>query len=199
MRETNATALKHIWQAPFTLHSNLLAAIRFEAEMARGGSKGQIIAKMNALVEPEIIEALYEASRAGVQIDLIVRGVCALRPGVTGMSESITVRSVVGRYLEHSRIFYFYAAGEERVYLSSADWMERNFFRRIEICFPILDTRLKKRVIKEGLRPYLADNMQAWGMDGEGVYRRIQNRKRRYCAQEALMMELGAEHERPAR
>ncbi|MEY3201863.1 MAG: polyphosphate kinase [Pseudomonadota bacterium] len=193
-----ATALRHIWQAPFALHQNILAAIKFETQMAHDGGKGSIIAKMNALLEPEIIGALYEASQAGVQIDLIVRGVCALRAGVKGLSDNIRVRSVVGRFLEHTRIFYFHAAGEERVYLSSADWMERNFFRRIEICFPILDARLKKRVIKEGLKPYLADNVQAWGMDGDGVYRRIQNRKRRYCAQEALMTELGADHPRPA-
>lgn len=192
-----ATALKHIWQAPFALHDNILAAIHFETDIARGGGKAQIIAKMNALLEPEIIEALYEASRAGVQIDLIVRGVCAIRPGVPGLSDNIRVRSIVGRFLEHTRIFYFHAGGEERVYLSSADWMERNFFRRIEICFPILDVRLRKRVIKEGLKPYLQDNVQGWDLDAEGVYRRVRNRKRRYCAQDALMMELGEDHLRP--
>ena len=195
----SANTLRHLWQAPFTLHSNVLAAIRFETGMAKGGGKGQIIAKMNALLDPEIIEALYEASQAGVEIDLIVRGVCALRPGVPGLSEKIRVRSIVGRFLEHSRIFYFHAAGDERMYLSSADWMERNFFRRIEVCFPILDPRLKKRVLKEGLKPYLSDNVQAWALDPEGVYRRVHNRKRRYCAQDGLMMELGADHQRPAR
>ncbi len=107
---------------------------------------------MNALLEPEIIAALYEASKAGVEIDLIVRGVCALKPGVPGVSENIRVRSVVGRFLEHSRVFYFHNDGAEDVYLSSADWMDRNFFRRVEICFPVLDAKLKKRVISEGLQ-----------------------------------------------
>ena len=136
------------------------------------------------------IEALYEASQAGVEIDLIVRGVCALRPGVPGLSERVRVRSVVGRFLEHSRIFHFHAGGEEKVFLSSADWMERNFFRRIELCFPVLDDKLKRRVIKEGLKPYLADNCQAWEMDGEGVYRLKSSRRSRVCAQEALLAEL---------
>lgn len=192
-----ANALRHLWQAPFTLHTNLLAAIDFETTQAKAGLPARITAKMNALLEPEIIEALYAASRAGVEIDLIIRGMCALKPGVEGMSENIRVRSIVGRFLEHTRIFHFHAAGEERIYLASADWMERNFFRRIEICFPVLDPRLKKRVIKEGLRPYLSDNQQAWGMDEDGVYRRVRNRRRRYCAQEALMMELGEGHLRP--
>jgi polyphosphate kinase len=111
---------------------------------------------MNALLEPEIITALYEASAAGVSIDLIVRGVCSLRPGVKGLSENIRVRSVIGRFLEHHRIFYFHADGKQNIYLSSADWMERNFFRRIEISFPVLEAKLKRRVMKEGLKPYLA-------------------------------------------
>ncbi|HCX32211.1 MAG TPA: RNA degradosome polyphosphate kinase, partial [Rhodocyclaceae bacterium] len=150
-----------------------------------------IIAKMNALVEPEVIEALYDASRAGVRIDLVVRGVCALRPQVPGLSENIRVRSVVGRFLEHSRIFFFHAGGAQQVYLSSADWMERNFFRRIEACFPVLDAVLRKRVLREGLKPYLRDNVQAWEMDGEGNYRRRASRTARYCAQETLLAELG--------
>jgi polyphosphate kinase len=167
-----ARTLKYIWQAPFTLHANTIACIRAETEAARAGKKGRIIAKMNSLLEPEAITALYEASQAGVKIDLIVRGVCALRPGVPGLSENIRVRSVVGRFLEHHRIFYFYADGEEKLYLSSADWMERNFFRRIELAFPLLSPALKKRVIQEGLRAYLADNSQAWEMKGDGHYAR---------------------------
>jgi polyphosphate kinase len=187
----HASALHHLWQAPFTLHQNVVAAIRSEADIARAGGKGRIIAKMNALLEPEAIEALYAASQAGVDIDLIVRGVCTLRPGVPGLSENIRVRSIVGRFLEHSRIYYFRADGREEVYLASADWMDRNFFRRIELAFPVLDERLKKRVVKEGLKPYLGDNCQSWLMDADGVYRRLENRRARSCAQENLLQELG--------
>ena len=185
-----AGQLKHLWQAPFTLHQNMLTAVRAETAAAKSGGKGQIIAKMNSLMEPEIIEALYEASQAGVEIDLIVRGVCALRPGVKGLSENIRVRSVIGRFLEHHRIFYFHAGGEDKVYLGSADWMERNFFRRIEIIFPILDARLKRRVIKEGLRLYLHDNSQAWEMDDAGEFCIRPSRRVRACAQEALLAAL---------
>ena len=165
-----AKTLKHLWQAPFTLHTNTLEAIHAEAAAARAGKRARIIAKMNSLLEPEIINALYAASQAGVKIDLIVRGVCALRPGIKGLSEKIRVRSVIGRFLEHHRVFYFYAGGAEKVFLSSADWMERNFFRRIEIAFPILDKRLKRRVISEGLQIYLTDNQQSWEMDANGGY-----------------------------
>ncbi len=185
-----AGALTHLWQAPFTLHTNVLAAIRAETEIARAGRKAQIIAKMNSLLEPQIIEALYEASQAGVDIDLIVRGVCCLRPGVPGLSDNIRVRSVIGRFLEHHRIYYFHADGAEKLYLASADWMERNFFRRIEVAFPVLDAKLKRRVIKEGLRGYLADNCQAWDMDGEGNYRIKPTRRVRTCVQELLLGEL---------
>jgi len=125
---------------------------------------------MNALLEPELIEELYAASQAGVQIDLLVRSVCALRPGVAGLSENIRVRSVVGRFLEHARVFYFLNDGAEDVYLSSADWMDRNFFRRIELAFPVLDSQLKQRVIREGLQAYLDDASQAWAMSSEGGY-----------------------------
>ena len=145
---------------------------------------------MNSLVEPEVINALYEASQAGVNIDLIVRGVCTLRPGVTGLSENIRVRSIIGRFLEHHRVMYFYAGGKENVYLSSADWMERNFFRRIEISFPVLEAKLKRRVLKEGLKPYLVDNSQAWEMNGNGDYRIKQTRRARICAQELLLADM---------
>jgi polyphosphate kinase len=182
-----ATSLHHLFQAPFTLHTSLLAAIQDETRAGREGKPGRIIAKMNSLLEPEIIEALYQASQAGIQVDLIIRGVCALRPGVKGLSENIRVRSVVGRFLEHSRLFYFHAAGAARLYLSSADWMERNFFRRIEVGFPILDAKMKKRIIKEGLKPYLSDNTQAWEMDSDGHYQLRPSRRRRICAQEMLL------------
>jgi polyphosphate kinase len=185
-----ATALKHLWQAPFSLHPKMLAAIRAEMDAAKDGKPARIIAKMNSLLEPEIMEALYEASAAGVTVDLIVRGVCSLRPGVKGLSENIRVRSVVGRFLEHHRIFYFHANGKQNIYLSSADWMERNFFRRIEISFPVLEPKLKRRVLKEGLKPYLADNSQAWEMDGSGEYRIKPTRRARISAQELLLADM---------
>ncbi|HWQ38186.1 MAG TPA: polyphosphate kinase 1 [Burkholderiales bacterium] len=186
-----ATRLTHLWQSPFTLHLRILEAIRKEAEAARAGQPAQIIAKMNALLEPEIIAALYAASQAGVQIDLIVRGVCALRPGLPGLSENIRVRSIVGRFLEHERAFYFRST--DTVCLASADWMDRNFFRRIEVCFPVLDPRLKKRVLDEALRIYLADNMQAWDMDANGQYhRRHPGRAKPVAAQLALLESLSA-------
>ena len=187
-----ARTLKHLWQAPFTLQPNVVAAIQAEAETARAGGKAMIVAKMNSLLEPETIHALYEASQAGVSVELIIRGVCALRPGVPGLSENIRVRSIIGRFLEHHRVFYFYAGGEEKVYLSSADWMERNFFKRIELAFPILDPKLKKRVITEGLKFYLADNQQSWDMNGDGVYQRRRNvRAKPHNAQGELMVMLG--------
>ncbi|CAH2780962.1 MAG: Polyphosphate kinase (EC [uncultured Caballeronia sp.] len=164
--------LHQLWQAPFTLCPNLIEAIRAEADNARAGKKARIVAKMNALLEPTVIIALYEASQAGVKIDLIVRGVCALKPGVEDLSENITVRSIVGRFLEHHRIFYFYAGGKEKVYLSSADWMDRNFFRRVEVAFPVNDRRLKRRVIAEGLSVFLGDNRSAWLMQSDGHYKR---------------------------
>lgn len=187
-----ARTLKHLLQAPFTLHATMIDAIKAEAEAARAGKPAKIIAKMNALLEPETIEALYEASQAGVSVDLIVRGVCALKPGVPGLSDKIRVRSVIGRFLEHHRIFYFHASGKENVYLSSADWMDRNFFRRIELSFPILDPKLKKRVISEGLKIYMADNQQAWDMDSKGQYLpRRSARARAHNAQAELMLLLG--------
>jgi polyphosphate kinase len=169
----------------------MLAAIRAETDAARAGKAARIIAKMNSLLEPEIITALYEASAAGVTVDLIVRGVCSLRPGVKGLSDNIRVRSVIGRFLEHHRIFYFHANGMQNIYLSSADWMERNFFRRIEISFPVLDPKLKRRVLKEGLKPYLADNSQAWEMNGAGEYHIKATRRARVSAQELLMADMG--------
>jgi len=179
--------LHQLWQAPFTLHPNLMEAIRAEADNARAGKKARIVAKMNALLEPTVIIALYEASQAGVKIDLIVRGVCALKPGVDDLSENITVRSIVGRFLEHHRIFYFYAGGEEKVYLSSADWMDRNFFRRVEVAFPVNDRRLKRRVIAEGLSVFLGDNQSAWLMQSDGHYQRRRPGKSMRNAQLGLL------------
>lgn len=180
--------LSHLWQSPFTMHKALLDAIEREAVHSRHGRKSRVVAKMNALLEPMIIEALYKASAAGVRVELIVRGACALRPGIAGLSENIRVRSVVGRFLEHTRIFYFYNNKAEDVYLSSADWMDRNLFRRIEICVPVLDERIKRRVINEGLKPYLKDNCDGWEMHQDGTYRRRKHRGNRcYSAQANLL------------
>ena len=194
-----AGRLKHVWQSPFTLHRRIIAAIRNEAKNAAEGKPARIIAKMNALLEPQIIEELYTASAAGVKIDLIVRGVCALRPGIESVSDNIRVRSVVGRFLEHSRVFYFENGGAEDVYLASADWMARNFFRRIELCFPVLDAGLKKRVIREGLLPYLEDNTQAWLMTQDGTYERLRARKgaKGRSAQEELLVALAGASAKP--
>jgi polyphosphate kinase len=186
-----ASKMKHLWQSPFTLHKRIVAAIRNEARLAAEGQEARIVAKMNALLEPQIIEELYLASGAGVSIDLIVRGVCALKPGIEGLSQNIRVRSVVGRFLEHSRVFFFQNGGAEDVYLASADWMDRNFFRRIELCFPVLDPALKQRVIREGLLPYLEDNCQAWAMRPDGGYELAKPRRgRRRAAQEELLVAL---------
>jgi len=194
-----ARKLHHLWQSPFSLHIEVLRAIQNETHLAKAGKRAHIIAKMNALLEPETINALYEASAAGVKVDLVVRGVCALRPGVKGLSENIRVRSVVGRFLEHTRIFYFRNDLKHDVYLASADWMDRNFFRRIEVCFPVLDKKLKKRVIDEGLKVYLQDNCQAWDMDGEGHYRRKNTRRAApKCAQDELLKQLATSSDKTA-
>jgi polyphosphate kinase len=183
-----ASKLKYLWQSPFTLHKQMLRAVQNETQIALAGRKARMILKMNALLEPEIIAALYEASKAGVEIDLIVRGVCSLRPGIPEISGNIRVRSVVGRFLEHSRVFYFHNDGSQDVYLASADWMDRNFFRRVEVCFPVLDPALKKRVIGEGLNLYLEDSTQAWEMDRHGQYQRKSSRRGKpVCAQDMLV------------
>ncbi|HSC81221.1 MAG TPA: polyphosphate kinase 1, partial [Chitinolyticbacter sp.] len=182
-----------LWQAPFTLQPNFIKAIEREIAHAKIGRKAVIIAKMNALLEPTIIDKLYEASQAGVTIHLIVRGVCALRPGIPGLSDNIKVRSIIGRFLEHHRVYYFYNDGAEDVYLSSADWMGRNLFRRIEIAFPAINPKVKRRVIRESLRPYLVDNVQAWEMLSDGRYRRKPTRgAKARSAQAMLLAELAA-------
>lgn len=165
-----ARPLRKLWQSPFTLHSQIIKAIRREVGIAKSGGRALVIAKMNSLVEPEVIEALYKASQAGVKVDLIVRGVCMLRPGIKGLSDNIRVRSVIGRFLEHSRIFYFRNNGADDLYLSSADWMDRNFFRRVEIAVPVLNRALKQRVLREGFRVHLQPSAQAWQMRPDGSY-----------------------------
>lgn len=185
--------LRRLWLAPFTLSRRLIRAIHQEAQHARAGRPARIIARMNALLDEGVIAALYAASQAGVEIDLIVRGACGLRPGVAGLSERIRVRSVIGRFLEHSRVYYFLNDGAEDVYLASADWMGRNLHRRIEVAFPVLDPELKVRVIEEGLKIYLADNRQVWHLLADGRYRRRPTRSAKHVrsAQEELMLLLG--------
>jgi polyphosphate kinase len=161
---------KRLLVAPFDLHKRMVALIERESENARQGLPARIIAKINSLVDPPIIEALYRASQAGVKIDLIVRGICGLRPGVPGISQNITVRSIVDRFLEHSRIFYFENACRPEVFIGSADWMPRNFYRRIETTFPIEDGVLRERVISEVLAVSLADNVKARQLKPDGTY-----------------------------
>lgn len=188
-----APALRKLLVSPFTLIDKLIQLIDGEAENARQGKPARIIAKLNALTETRVIEALYRASQAGVPIDLIVRGVCCLRPGVPGVSEHIRVRSIVGRFLEHHRIYYFLAAGEELTFGASADWMSRNLLRRVETCFPIEDQALRSRVIAEGLTTYLADNAQAWELQTDGTYVRCTpGPDEARPAQEVLLRQLSA-------
>ncbi len=168
--------LKLLLQSPFTIHESVISMIRAEMAAAKAGKKARIMAKMNSLLEPQVIEALYLASQAGVKIDLIVRGVCALRAGVPGLSDNIRVRSIIGRFLEHSRVFYFFDGGKEQVYLSSADWMDRNFFRRVEVAFPVLDPVLKRRVIREAFTLALKDNTRAWSQQPDGKFVRVASR-----------------------
>lgn len=188
-----ATKLKKILQSPFTLHKKLLSLIDQEIENIKQGKPARIIAKMNNLVEPRIIEALYRASQAGVKVDLVVRSACCLRPGVPGISENIQVRSVIGRFLEHTRIYYFQNGQEEDplVYCASADWMDRNFFRRVETCFPIEDPALRNHVVNDGLMPYLNDNAQAWALNSDGSYKRVKPGSQKVkCAQLMLLEKL---------
>jgi polyphosphate kinase len=163
--------LRQLMVAPFELHERILALIEREARQAQQGLPARIIAKMNSLGGREIIEALYRASQAGVKIDLIVRGICCLRPGIKGISDNITVRSIVDRFLEHNRIFYFENACRPEVFLGSADWMPRNFFSRIEFVFPIKDGVLRERIREELLQVPLRDNVKCSWMRADGSYR----------------------------
>ena len=172
-----ARRMKRLLLAPFTMHRHIIAMIRREARHARDGHAARIVAKMNALLEDGVIKALYAASQAGVKVELIVRGACALRPGVKGLSENIRVRSILGRFLEHHRIWYFANTGEPDVWLSSADWMGRNLWKRIEVAFPLRDPELKKRVVDEGLLRYLADNRDAWELKADGRWDRLKPRR----------------------
>ena len=186
--------LNKLLQAPFTLHDSILAAIRQETENAIAGKPARIIAKLNSLQEFNIMKALYEASCAGVTIDLIIRGICGIRPGIKGVSENIHVRSIVGRFLEHHRVFCFENDGDVQVFISSADWLDRNFFRRVETCIPIDDEQLKGQVLEQGLRVYLNDNTNAWILQENGSYTRAGPDKAddQFSAQQFLIDTLSA-------
>lgn len=184
---SQAQQLDYLWQSPFTLHANVLASIESEAAHALAGKPARIWARVNALLEPSVIEALYAASQAGVEIRLLVRGACMLRPGVKGLSENIRVRSTLGRFLEHSRVFYFHNAGEAQVLISSADWMERNLMRRVEVAVPILDNKIKAQVIREGLRVQWQHPGNAWDMDSDGHYHRPRGSRSRIGCHQVLM------------
>ena len=181
--------LKKLLHATFTLHAQLINYIDEEIANVKAGKSAQIIVKVNALTENDLINKLYEASQAGVQIDLIIRSICCLRPGLPNLSENIRVRSIVGRFLEHTRVYYFSNNGNPRIYCSSADWMDRNLFNRVEACFPIEDPALKKRIYQQGLVNYLNDNQQAWLLNGDGVWQRAQvaEGEQPYNAQQALL------------
>ena len=168
---TRVPRLRKLLHAPFSLHQALLAKIEREIVHAGAGKPARIIAKLNALTEPVIIQALYRASRARVDVDLIVRGICCLRPGMPGVSDRIKVRSIVGRFLEHSRVYYFENAGAREIYCGSADWMDRNLFRRIEVAFPVESPDALSRVADD-LKLYLADDTQAWVLNSTGQYAR---------------------------
>ena len=194
---TEARDLSRMLTSPFTLFDELIEKIRREAANARNGKDARIIAKVNALNEPQLIDALYDASRAGVKIDLIVRGICSLRPGVPGLSENIHVRSIVGRFLEHSRVYYFLNDGNEEFYCSSADLMDRNMFRRNESCFEIRQKRMKEQ-IRHDLELFLADNCQAWLLHGDGSYERLEpGDNPRISAQEQFLETLAASSSSP--
>ncbi len=178
--------LKKLLSAPFTLHKGMLELIMKEARFAREGKESRIIIKANGLTEPRLIRALYKASQAGVKIDLIIRGMCCLRPGVEGVSENIRVRSIVGRFLEHNRTFWFSNDGDPKLFNASADMMERNMLNRVETCFPVLNTRLAQRALRD-LELYLADNTQAWELQQDGSYRRQQPEAEPVSAQLSLL------------
>ena len=181
--------LQQLIQSPFSLFDTLTEHIDREIEHVKNGEEGRIIAKMNSLEEPGVIRALYRASQAGVSIDLIVRGICCLRPDIPGVSENIRVRSIVGRFLEHTRIYYFQNNGQPELFLSSADWMTRNIFNRVELAFPIKNKKLAQTILRDGLEIYLKDNAQAWLMQSDGSYSKPHRAtdEMRVSAQETLL------------
>ena len=184
-----AKRLNYLYQSPVDLHGKIISLIRSEAQSAKEGKKAKIMAKMNQLTETKIIDELYEASQCGVEIFLNIRGECRLIPQVKGMSERIHVRSIIGRFLEHSRVCYFYGNGEENLYCGSADWMTRNFFHRVETLFPIHSPGLKKRIIKEIFEFCWADNCQSWLLQSDGSYVHVSPGKgfRKFSQQSTLL------------
>jgi polyphosphate kinase len=185
--EAEHDAYAPLMVAPLTLAHDFLDLIAREADHARAGKPAGIVAKMNGLLERKTVEALYAASQAGVPIDLIVRGMCSLRPGVKGISENIRVRSIVGRFLEHSRIFQFENGGKRQIFCGSADWMARNLYERCEVVYPVEDEHLAKRLHGEILKSYLKDNVKARELGPDGTYTRVPREGERFCAQEYLM------------
>ena len=179
--------MKKMLHAPFTMRESIVGLIDQQAALAEAGKPAAIKARMNALNEPIIIQALYRASNAGVDIKLLVRGICSLRPGVKGVSENIQVFSVVGRFLEHSRIYAFGPSGEEQVFLSSADWMPRNMLHRVEVAVPVLDEQLRQRVVQESLDYYFADNQLCWLLQSNGRYKRRKVLSEPFSAQQSLI------------
>ena len=180
---------RRLLTAPSRLHAHMLELLRKVGDAARRGQTARVVVKVNALTDPALTDALVTAGQAGASIDLIVRGACILRPGVAGLTDNVRVRSVIGRFLEHTRVFYFRwgdaAAPQEALYLSSADWMSRNMLRRVEVAWPVLDETLRQRVIDECLTPYLMDEQDAWQLQASGEYTRTAEHG--LSAQQALM------------
>ncbi|MDQ6951371.1 MAG: polyphosphate kinase 1 [Mariprofundales bacterium] len=182
--------MRKLIASPFSLAKQIISWIDGEAELAKAGKHGRIIAKMNGLEEPKVIESLYRASQAGVKITLIVRGICCLRPSIAGLSDNIEVYSVLGRFLEHTRIFYFGNNGASKLYCASADWMDRNLNARVETCFPIENTQLKRQLIRQGLRTYLREKRFTWRLHSDGSYIKLRGKKAESGAQDVLLAEL---------
>jgi polyphosphate kinase len=190
--------LHHLWLAPFQLQRKLIEKIDALGEAALQGKDARLVAKMNALTDEDLMLALVRAGQRGVKIDLIVRGACMLPARVPGVTDNIRVRSVIGRFLEHSRVFYFRCAAEESLYLSSADWMNRNMLRRIELAWPVIDPVIRQRIIDECLVAYLHDGCDAWDLQPDGTYLRVDQRAKTagHGAQAALMARYLPPHQR---
>jgi len=186
---TRPQKFNHLLLAPIGLREHFITCIRKEAEHARGGQRARIIAKVNSLIDPTVIDELYLASQAGVQIDLIVRGMCSLRPGLPGISERVRVVSIIDRYLEHARIFYFHNGGEPTYWLASADWMQRNFDRRVEIAFPVLDTRHQAK-LKDILEIQLNDTIKGWQIQPDGTSVKAQSEAAPYLRSQEYLYEI---------
>ena len=188
--------MQKMWLAPFNLHANLIRKIANLSQAAARGQASRIVLKMNALTDVDLIEALMHAGRQGVKIDLIVRGACMLPAKVPGVSDNIRVRSVIGRFLEHSRVFYFRQGTQESLYLSSADWMNRNMVRRVEVAWPVTDPAQRQRLIDECLLAYLHDGVDAWDMQADGSYQLASHdAPKGHSAQAALMARYGSERQ----